>query len=266
MMSTTLLKRNMQQLVKPLIIFTAVLSLYTSVIIYMFDPALMDMLNDYQNALPEMMSAVGMSGIATSLLEFIKIYLYGFIMFIFPLIFIIILCSGFIMRYIDSGSMACLLASPHTRVKIIITQAASVIFGIILLMTMITGIGIACCEIMFPGELDLMRYLVLNGSTLLLQLAIGGIVFFAACIFNEARNYYAIGAGIPLAFFLLNLLGNMGGKLENLKYATIYSLLPADKIIAGESGLWQYNLALAIIGAAFFAGGIVLFSKRDLPL
>lgn len=266
MLSITLLKRNMYQMLKPFFIFIAVLSMYTVVIIYMYDPELIDMLNDYQEALPQMMSAAGMSGIAASLIEFIKIYLYGFLMLLFPMIFTIIICSSFITRYIDSGSMACLLASPNTRRKIIITQAVSVVIGITLLMGLITAIGAGCCGAMFPGELNINRYLMLNGCTWLLQLAIGGIVFFASCIFNEAKNYYAAGAGIPLIFFLLNMLGNMGGKMENLKYATIYSLLPADKIVAGESGIWQYNLVLAVIAAVLFMGGIMAFSKRDLPL
>ncbi len=42
------------------------------------------MLSSYQEALPEMMAAVGMTDVAQNLLEWIRVYLYGFIMPLFP--------------------------------------------------------------------------------------------------------------------------------------------------------------------------------------
>ena len=81
-----------------------------------------------------------MTGIATSLIEFIKIYLYGFLMLIFPMIFIIIITNMTIMKYVDSGSMANLLSTNNSRRKIILTQAFSIILGVIVLITIMTVI------------------------------------------------------------------------------------------------------------------------------
>lgn len=265
MISSPLFMRNIKQIVKPLLVFIAILSMYTSVIVYMYDPSLMDMLNDYQNAMPQVMSAFGMSGIATSLIEFIKIYLYGFLMLLFPMIFIIIITNSTIMKYIDSGSMANLLSTKNSRRKIILTQCLSIILGVILLMVIMTVIGIFCCELMFNGELDIKKYILLNFSTLLIQLVILGIAFLSACVFNESKYYYTVGAGLPILFFLINMLSNMGDKLENLKYFTIYSLLPINKIVEGAD-VGVYNITLAIIATILFILGIRIFTKRDLPL
>lgn len=265
MISMPLFERNIKQIIKPLFIFIAVLSMYTSVIVYMYDPSLIDMLNDYQNAMPQVMSAFGMNGIATSLIEFIKIYLYGFLMLLFPMIFIIIITNTTIMKYIDSGSMANLLSTKNSRRKIILTQCISIILGVILLMIIMTGIGILCCELMFRGELDIKKYIYLNFTTLLVQLVICGIAFLSACIFNEAKYYYTVGAGLPILFFLINMLSNMGDKLKNLKYFTIYSLLPVDEIVKGTDVV-GYNISLAIIAIILFMLGIKIFTKRDLPL
>lgn len=265
-MVLSLLKRDMLSCIKIFIILFAVICMYTVIIIYMFNPELADMINDYQQALPEMMSAVGMTGIATNILEWIQIYLYGFIMLLFPLVFLVILIQKLVMGYIDSGSMANLLATPNSRGKIIVTQAAAAILWMVILMGTVTLAGIVSAETMFPGELDIKRYLCLNASTLLLQLAVCGIAFLAACVCSEAKHYYAIGAGIPILFFLIQMISNMGEKLENLKYITIYTLLPAAKIVQGESGYWQENLALAVIAAALFAGGSWWFCHRDLSL
>lgn len=136
-----LLRRNIGSCIKPFAIILAVMCLYTGIIIYMFDPALAEMLNRYQEALPDMMAAVGMTGIASSLLEWIQIYLYGFIMLLFPLIFIIILNNKLVARYIDDGSMAYLLAAPHSRLRIILTQMVSAVLYVVLLMAAITGGG-----------------------------------------------------------------------------------------------------------------------------
>lgn len=232
----------------------------------MYDPKLMDMLNDYQEALPGMMQAVGMTGVATNLIEFIKIYLYGFLMLIFPLIFSIMIGNSFIMRYVETGSMACLLATPNSRKKIIITQALSMIVSIMILMVLITVIGATCSNVMFPGKLDIMRYIELNISTLLMQLVIGGIVFLAAAIFNESRYFYTFGAGIPLLFFLIKMLSNMGEKLDNLKYFTVYTLLPLDDIVAGNSDIWIYNVVMGLLIIVLYSGGILYFTKKDLSL
>lgn len=52
MISLPLLKRNMAQTWKILLILLAAMTLYTTVIIYMYDPKLAHMLDDYQDALP----------------------------------------------------------------------------------------------------------------------------------------------------------------------------------------------------------------------
>jgi len=266
MISLPLFKRNIVQMVKPMMIFFEVLAMYTGIIIFMYTPSLMSVLGDFQNVMPGMMQAVGMSGTITSLIGFISVYLYGFIMLGFPMIFIIILGNSLIMNYVDSGSMACLLASPNTRLKIIVTQAISMISGITLLMTLVTAFGIACSEIMFHGELDIKTYIILNACVLLLHLAIAGIVFFSACFFNDSKNFYSIGAGIPLVFFLVNMLANMGGKLENFKFFSLYTLFPKDQIIAGESGVAIYNIALVAIAIVLFLAGIISFTKKDFSL
>ena len=265
-MSYTLFKRNCQQVIKPGLIFISVLTVYTAVIIYLYDPKLMDMLNGYQEVMPEMMAAMGMSGVATNLIEFVNLYLYGFLMMLFPFIFTLVIGNGFVMKYVDNGSMAYLLATPNSRRKIIITQAISLILSVSTLMIILTLIGIACSEIMFPDALDISKYLLLNASALLVQLAVAGIVFAAACICNDSRNFYMIGCGLPLGFYLCSMMGNMGEKLEIFKYFSIYTLFPADRIVSGESGAWIFNLILAGIGIVLFVTGIEVFCKKDLSL
>lgn len=266
MISIPLFKRNMISAIKLSLIFIAILTMYTSMIIYMFDPSLADMLNQYQEMMPKVMSAVRMSGDSGTLIEFINTYLNGFIMLIFPLIFEIILINKLVMKYVDSGSMAYLLATPNSRKKIILTQLLSIVLSITLLIIIITIIGILCSEIMFKGELDIPKYIQLNVSIWLLHLALSSISFFFACFFNESKGFFALGAGLPVIFYLINMLANMGGDLEKLKYFTIFTLVPGKEIIANSSYVLPYNLILATIAIVLYIFGVIRFIKKDLPL
>lgn len=266
MISLPLFKRNMISSIKFMIIFLAVLTMYTSVIIWMYDPNMAELLKQYSEMMPGVMSAMGMAGGTGTLIEFINTYLYGFLMIIVPMIFEVMLVNKLIMRYVDNGSMACLLATPNSRRKIIVTQILSVVINVVILITIITLIGLICSQWMFPGKLDINKYLSLNFSTVLLHLLISGIAVFAACFFNESKGYLAVGVGVPIGFYLIQMLSNMGGDLEKLKYFTVYTLLPAKDIIGGNVGVVSSNLILLGIAIILYTCGAIWFTKKDLNL
>jgi len=79
----------------------------------------------------------------------------------------------------------------------------------------------------------------------------------------------AIGAGIPVVFFVFNMLANMGVIVENMeifKYFTIYTLFNQAEIMAYNSNIiWQFFILLGILAVGYVAGNIV-FKRKDLPL
>lgn len=266
MISIPLLKREIKSNYKIFLIFAAVLTMYISVIIPMFDPKIGNALAEFEKAMPEMMAAFGMSNSGTTLIEFINTYLFGFLFIVFPMIFEIIIVNKVIAKYVDSGSMAYLLATPNKRSKIAITQAIFMLFSLGALIVFITLVGIISSEVYFRGDLDIKKYILMNIGLYCLHIAISGLGFFASCISNDTKLSYSISAGIPIGFFIIQLLANMGGKLENFKYFTIFTLLDTDKLIKGESiGVWMF-IILLVIGLVLYIGGILRFSKRDLPL
>ncbi len=263
-MMIPLLKRDFTACIRIFLILFAVICMYTVIIIYLYDPEFAHILNDYQELLPDLMAAMGMTGAATNLLEWIQVYLYGFVMLLLPMVFAVILMQKLLTGYIDSGAMANLLATPNSRRQIIRTQAAAAVLWMAVLMGAVTLVGIISAGALFPGELDLAGYINLNASTFLLQLLICGIAYAAACMCSESRQYYLFGAGLPVLFFLIQAIANMGEKLEWLKFFTIFTLLPGNRIAQGVEGVWQYNLAMAAGAAALFAFGSIWFEKREL--
>ena len=83
-MNLTLYKRELKGSIKLLVIFAAIMTMYISIIIRMYDPEMMATLDNFAKAMPELMAAVGMSAGATSLMGFMISYLYGFILLVFP--------------------------------------------------------------------------------------------------------------------------------------------------------------------------------------
>lgn len=249
------------------LIFFAVLLMYMVVMLGMYDPETMDAMNLYVEALPQgMMEAFGYNIPVTNLITFMAVYFYGFLVIMFPLIYCIILANRLVAVLVDRGSMAYLLATPNTRAKIVTTQGLYLAFSISLLLALTAAVGIAFSETMFPGEMDISAFIKLNLVTIMLTLAISSICFFFSCIFNESKYSLAFGGGIPILFFIINMLKNIGGNNEWLKYLTLYTLFDANAIVTGEQELIAVCLPLAAITIVLYSLGVLVFSRRNLYL
>lgn len=133
-MSGTLLKRELKINGKLLALFLAVLTLYGGMITSMFDPKLGESLKAMADSMPDLFSAFGMNQSGATLTEFLSNYLYGFLLVVFPMVFLILLANRLLTRYLDRGSIAFLLATPNRRSKLALTQA----FVMVLLLFCLT--------------------------------------------------------------------------------------------------------------------------------
>ena len=154
MINMALYKRELKGSVKLLLILGAIITMYVSIIISMYDPEMMKMLDSFAEAMPELMAAVGMRANAANLLGFMVSYLYGFILLLFPMLFCILRGNSLVARYVEKGSMVSLVAAPIKRRAIVLTQMTVLISGILLLILYSTVLELICAGSGFPGELD----------------------------------------------------------------------------------------------------------------
>lgn len=265
-MSLPLFGKGMRASWKLLVIFAAVLALYYVIIIWMFDPELGAALEEFAQVMPELMAAMGMGQTGSTLVDFMANYLYGFLMLVFPMVYAILTANRLVARQVDRGSMACLLAAPVSRLKIVFTQFKVLATGLFLLVGFCAGVGLAASELLFPGELDVPAYLLVNLGVFALQLFIGGICFFASCLFNDTKASLALGAGLPVLCYIIQMVANVGGELENAKYATFFTLYSPADIIAGEAAAFWSMGALAAGALVLYAAAMVIFCKKDIPV
>jgi len=265
-MNKTLFAREAKANYKLLLIFMGVLSLYSLMIIMMFDPDLGESLEAMAKSMPQIFAAFGMLNAGATLTDFLANYLYGFLLVVFPLVFIIILSGRLISRYVDRGTMAYLLATPVPRLRIALTQAIVLLASLLCLTVYVTLLCIVSSELLFPNELDIGKFILLNAGQYGLMVFLCGICFCSACLFNDNKKAMGIGAGMPIAFILIQMLSQVGDKFDWLQYCTPLTLFDPMRIIAGEASAVGLFAILYGFGLVLFAVGITVFCKKDMPV
>ncbi len=264
MISPALFSYEMKKSWKLLAILAAVMTMYITLIIGMFDPKTMAMLEQFQKSMPQMMAAVGMKGGMTTLIKFMISYLYGFILILFPLLFMMIRSYGLIGSYADHGQLGCLLAAPVTRGRIIRTQMLVLLSGLLLLFSYATTLEYIAAGRIQAGAVTLLMLLRLNGGLLCLQLALGGVSFLMSCLMKEARLAVGLGCGLPLLFFVLHMLANQGDKLAYIGYLTPLTLFRPEALADGLAEGGRGALILLALSFALFAVSAIWFGRKEI--
>lgn len=265
-MSLALLKNTFKRNWMLLLIIFAVLTMYMTIMTSMYDPddmgAIMSMLELFPK---DLMEAMGFSGAVTNLTGYLASWLYGLLMFGFPLVYSIILGNRLVAKMVDNSSFAYLLSTPNSRVKIIVTQGIYALGTVALLFAALFGTGVLFTSITFPGMLDIEGFFRLNLTTMLVNMVAMMVSFFFSCLFNETKRSLALSSDILITFLLMNMLGGASENLAYLKRLSIYGLYDPVEIVEGGSVLGVNLLYVGII-AVLFAASVLIFKRKRLPL
>ncbi|WP_405080752.1 ABC transporter permease subunit [Paenibacillus chitinolyticus] len=261
MLSKPIFKQTLKANFKLWLIFTLIMTVFHMVLIAVFDPKTLSDMSGMVKDTP----LANLLGEASFLGMLAKTF-YGIQGILLPVVFIIMTANSLIASQVDRGSMAYLLSTPTKRSTVVLTQAVYLITSLFVMVLIVNLAGLASIRI-FQGDLDLnkMDYLKLNIGLFLLMFATSGISFFFSCLFNLSKNSLAWGAGIPMAFFLLKLMGDVDSSLEGLKYVSMNALFDTHAILNGGTYTLQF-VALAVAGSVLYMLGIRVFKQKDLPL
>jgi ABC-2 type transport system permease protein len=126
---------------------------------------------------------------------------------------------------------------------------------------------LASDEMALDGGIDfnIADYLNLNLGIFLLMFAIAGISFLFSCVFNLTKNSLALGAGIPIAFLVFEIMSQASSDLEFFKYLSLNTLFDPSAITGGGTFIPQF-IILAVLGSVLYLIGIKVFKEKDLPL
>lgn len=259
-----LFKKEMRHGLPILIGILLLLSLYNFIIIDMFDPVKSATLDAIMAKLGGMMEAFGMKPGAKGLLGHVAMYLYGFIMILFPVIFSIIFGNRLMGNYLDTGSMAYILSSPYKRRTVIINQLAVFFINLLIIFTYV-----GLVTIIFGGgrwDLDTPNFLKLLAGCFFLHLFIASFIMHLNVIFADSGKTIATVTGIILIMYLFQMGSNMGQRFGFLKYFTIFSLFNAPEISKGTPGSMTGPLILLAGSIIITIATVRIFSKKDYSL
>lgn len=265
-MKLALFKVNIKNNRTLFFIILYVMLMYFTMITYMYDPTDSSALMDMMDLLPSgLVAGLGFDAAAASLTGHVVNFYYGFLIFIFPMIYCIVVANRLVSKMVDNGSFAYLLMSPTSRRTIICTQGIFLLLSIGLLFTVLHICGILVCRTFFGNMLNESTLLQININAGLLTMTVGMICFFYSCYFNESRLALSFSAAVNIGFLLLFTLGGVSEKSEFLKDISLYSLLNSTEILQGGGTAGVGILLLCIIVILFFMS-IFVFERKNLPI
>ncbi|MEB6550954.1 ABC transporter permease subunit [Heyndrickxia sporothermodurans] len=214
------------------------------------------------------LSAFGFDGgMINDLSGFLAAEYYGLLYLIILMIFSVVTATQLIARLVDRGSMAYLLSTPASRVRIAITQSTILVLGLLVITIFsILPVFIGTKWIIEDANINSWRFIEMNIVGFLLFFVISGYSFLFSCMFNDEKKALAVSGGLSIIFFAINLVAKMSTDFEWLKHVTIFSAFQPTEIAKGSVDILPVSLALGGAGIVLYVLAVIIFKKRDLPL
>ncbi len=267
MISKPIIKQLFKSNVVTIAIFTGILLMYQTILIFMYTPSMIDQMTEMMKSMGNIGGMYGMDKMTGGYSGYIAQFYFAMIVPMFMLVYGIMTGNKIIAGRVDKGSMACLLASPNTRNAISISSAVFYFLSIVVIVGINTVIGLICTLAYKEADISIKHFLFLNVGVIIMIVGMASISFFFSCVFNESKRSIALGGGIPIVFFLFYMISDMGEKLEVFKKITLYSLFKATDIV--NDNYTPVLIGLGILTAMsiiLVTAGVRIFNKKDLPV
>lgn len=247
------------------LLLTIIFCFYLFMIVVMYDPEGSEAMQEVLDMFPEeLINALGFGNFGTTLIDYISSYIYGMLIFLFPMIVSIVINHRMFATLVDKGSMAYLLATPNSRKKIAITQALFSISSITLLFIVSTLFTIIFSLSIHPGSLNIGKFLLLNLYALLMYYTIGGIGFLGSSLANESKYSLGIGVGVPVGFYVIQMLSNIDTDISWIGNFTIYKLFSPEKMLDLNWFAFMGMGIFLVLGIGLYITSIYIFNKKNL--
>jgi ABC-2 type transport system permease protein len=247
--------------------FLGITLMYSTIATAMFDPTTSELMQQFIDALPEaMVNMMGFSNFGTEITGYLATYLYGFIFFIFPMIFIVMLGNKLMAKQIDDSSMAYLLTTPNSRVKVAATQALTLVINVFTLILINVAVIVISAEIGFSGQLQIGKFIGLNFILLGVLTLVSALVFLISTIVGDYSKAVGLSSALVGYLFIMNMIKNLSDDLNFFQYTTFLSLVNIDKVMESNSFIWLSGSLSLISGILVFILSIIIFNKKSLTI
>ena len=259
----TLMKHELKQGRKSLMIWTVAIGFLLAVCVFMFPEMKgeMDGVSDMFASMGSFTEAFGMDRINFgSLMGFYAVE-SGNILGLGGAIFAALCGVSILAKEEKEHTAEFLLTHPVSRVHIVAQKLLAVMIQIIVMNVLVCVLSIA--SIALIGEtISWKELLLLHLAFLFLQIEIAGICFGISAFLR--RGGLGIGLGIAAVMYFLNLIANISDSAKFLKYITPFGYTEGADIVSNAS----LDTGLVLLGMLYCVIGVVVafmkYCKKDI--
>lgn len=265
MLNLPLFRENIRMCRKVFLLFTGVLVFAVFLNVGLYHPGAGNGFLPIFKYFPEpILKILGINDWDVSLTGVLGSTLYEFWFLLIPLLFSIWLTVHLFIEPLEKGSMIYALGALGDRKKVIFTKGYVLGFGLFFLILTGAVAGILFSELLFPGELEIPQFLLMNMSVFFLQFFLSGLQFLCVCAGLGKKGWTRLGIWISVAFLGFFLLGKMGGVFQGARYLTIFSLFDAGLALEGDFFMLMILCLLFVLGLGCYGVGMTIFGQQDL--
>lgn len=259
----TLMKHELKQGRKSLMIWTVAIGFLLAVCVFMFPEMKgeMDGVSDMFASMGSFTEAFGMDRINFgSLMGFYAVEC-GNILGLGGAFFAALCGVSILAKEEKEHTAEFLLIHPVSRVHIVAQKLLAVMIQIIVMNVLVCVLSIA--SIALIGEtISWKELLLLHLAFLFLQIEIAGICFGISAFLR--RGGLGIGLGIAAVMYFLNLIANISDSAKFLKYITPFGYTEGADIVSNAS----LDTGLVLLGMLYCVIGVVVafmkYCKKDI--
>lgn len=248
----TLIKHELKQGWKSLLIWTISIGFFVAICVFMYPEMESEMegVNDMFSSMGSFTAAFGMDRLNFGTLIGFYAVECGNILGIGGAFFAALLGISALAKEEKERTAEFLLTHPVSRVRIITEKLASVMLQILIMNIVILLLSIISITAI-GEEIPWNEICLLHLSYFLVQVELAGICFGISAFMR--RGGLGIGLGIATVMYFLNIIANISENAEFLKYITPFGYAEGADLIADMS----QDAGKVIFGMAFFLIGII---------
>lgn len=259
----TLIKHELRQGWKSLIIWTASIGFFIAICVWMYPEMESEMgnVNDMFSSMGSFTAAFGMDRLNFGTLIGFYAVECGNILGLGGAFFAALLGINALAKEEKERTAEFLLTHPVSRVWIITGKLAAVILQIIVMNIVIFLCSVISITII-GEDIPWQEIYLLHLSYLLVQFELAGICFGISAFLRHGGA--GIGLGIATAMYFLNIVANISESAAFLKYVTPFGYAEGADLIADM----RLDAGKAVLGMIFALAGIILayriYSRKDI--
>lgn len=263
-MNSTYFFKLQRQLLPITMVFAAILTMYTAVIIGMYDPESGKAMLELIKSMPKVFEAVGITSVVDTLVKHLNSYLFGFIYKVFPLVMVLFGTWTVYVKPLTTKTLTTEMSAPLSRGQIVTTQMVSLVLQIIAVMGYVLVLTLVLSEISFAGELELAVYVRLMFGLIGLLLFESALCYAVAIVVPRAQ--LGIGIALCLGFLIVQMLARAADSVSWMKLCTPLTLFNQTGLIEGSEIAFLQAIILYLLAVLFFSGSAFYFTRKNIAL